>query len=686
MESNMVQNTNTITDNNIQTNMNNPVEMLDNEKINYHNGYSEQKVFNPSILSNLLATFLTSYFKIPIMYYGGIIEMIKMIYIFINNLYEKIFMNNDNNNINNYSKSNSTYSILNTLQNINLVYIISFVLWCFILYNIGKLFYNVILHYIYNSFYYNKKIIEYKNYNYSKKEIDDIENITIISNYLKDNNLYVDKNISHINILNGKYDPRVKVLDEYKKILNLHIPSIHKPIYFEDNKENVFGYIIWNLADNSENITEQEINFNNNEKSKSDTNNLTNNNIITKSIQIKTQIPYLVIYLNNGDANSYINKILDIYNNHPETIVKTNYFSSTQFCIPINIVKNKDIQSIYEKNKKLYIDTFFHMKKQEMWSIISKIHFEPEYFIQKGQYPQLSLCLYGPPGTGKSSFAFRLGKALCRNVVMIDLIDIPNKIQLKSIFMDHYINYNGELLKSNETIFVLDEFDISIQYLYAKDQLREKNKNNLMENTFELINKMKEYTNKKYSKNTKDSDNNDSYDKKEIENLFNEHEAFADDTDITLNDLLSILQGPCSNNGSIIIATTNKFHTIKDICPRLFRDGRLKPYYFGYPCRRLLNEITKYYFDREILDENNNTIDEFKDEFFMEDDIHNTIPISQSKILHHIVNLLLLYDDNKTIAFEKFIEFLKKEIDIYNGYGDKYGEKYQRLSFDEFDK
>ena len=70
--------------------------------------------------------------------------------------------------------------------------------------------------------------------------------------------------------------------------------------------------------------------------------------------------------------------------------------------------------------------------------------------------------------------------------------------------------------------------------------------------------------------------------------------------DITLQDLLEILQGPVPVENRIIIATTNDFDNIKTMCPALFRPGRLTPIHFGYPTKQIVHDIVKYYFDKEI--------------------------------------------------------------------------------------
>lgn len=68
---------------------------------------------------------------------------------------------------------------------------------------------------------------------------------------------------------------------------------------------------------------------------------------------------------------------------------------------------------------------------------------------------------------------------------------------------------------------------------------------------------------------------------------------------VQLDDLLEIFQGAVPLDGSIFIATTNKYDEIKKLCPALFRHGRLTPIYFGYFDGRLIKEICKQFYNEE---------------------------------------------------------------------------------------
>jgi hypothetical protein len=78
-------------------------------------------------------------------------------------------------------------------------------------------------------------------------------------------------------------------------------------------------------------------------------------------------------------------------------------------------------------------------------------------------------------------------------------------------------------------------------------------------------------------------------------------ENFGYDTnDLNLEDLLEIFQGPVPLEGSIIIATTNKYEEIRRMCPALFRANRLTPVKCDYLDNKTLSEITKYFFNKNV--------------------------------------------------------------------------------------
>ena len=74
----------------------------------------------------------------------------------------------------------------------------------------------------------------------------------------------------------------------------------------------------------------------------------------------------------------------------------------------------------------------------------------------------------------------------------------------------------------------------------------------------------------------------------------NDHKNFM------LRDLLEVLQGPINLESSIILANTNKYDEIKDLCPALFRNGRMTPVHFGYIDADTLQDISLHFFNKKL--------------------------------------------------------------------------------------
>lgn len=123
--------------------------------------------------------------------------------------------------------------------------------------------------------------------------------------------------------------------------------------------------------------------------------------------------------------------------------------------------------------------------------------------------------------------------------------------------------------------------------------------------------------------------------------------------DITLEDLLEIFQGPVPLDGSIIIATTNKFEEISKLCPALFRPGRLTPFHFGNVDRYILNEMSVYFFEKEL-----------PENFKIEDGI------PPSHVIEVLSEIKLCESDEN--CFEKFLVAINELNDIYKTNKEKF--------------
>ena len=322
-----------------------------------------------------------------------------------------------------------------------------------------------------------------------------------------------------------------------------------------------------------------------------------------------------------------------------------------------------------------WIDTFFHPAKREIWPKLESINNTPDRICAMGQYPQASFCLYGPPGTGKSTMVYRVAKALGRGIISINLIGIKKTLELRNIIDGSSVTnaHHTVYISPKNAVYVFDDFDKSILALKAKSDLKAKREHDNMK-IFQRINchrRRRNYDIDPYiivggvgdvedAGHLIDCDseekliaqpNKDESTVKSTEDIQNAIKDFTqvDDDDLTVDSLLDIIQGSCPNSGSIIFAITNKYDEIRTICPRLFRDGRFKPVFVGYPTRDTIEELTQYYWGKSITEYN-----------FIPD----VIRIPTARLVNRAVDLSICYKD-KEKQFQMFMDHLKYDLENY---------------------
>ncbi len=227
------------------------------------------------------------------------------------------------------------------------------------------------------------------------------------------------------------------------------------------------------------------------------------------------------------------------------------------------IISSTPIFPDREVMKTEFIDSFFSPEKDRIWNIVSMIHYNPDEFEKYGQAPCFNALLYGPPGSGKSSFAYRIARALGRNI---------NNVNLHKFVVNGTVSSLKKLLCYNQniekTVFIFDELDEAI--LYIREQKLKKTE--------------------RAEEKSERPDKNDPPLKLKI----------GSNNEITMEDLLSIFQGAVPVTKRIIFATTNNYEKLRDISPALFRPGRLTPIHFDYLDWTRLNELSMFYFSKSL--------------------------------------------------------------------------------------
>lgn len=630
-------------------------------------------------LSNFIADRVTNYFALPTTFYGSLKDSIEEGLIFFR---DKEYFSTSI--IGKFIIYNQMQTFLDFILANQQIIIICLVLYYLYTNRYVRDFFSFLFKFVTNSEYY----IELRN-NINKviqgntMKSTDYFRIRYMIEYLINNKAFTIYYPLNYNVFTKKYNTKIREMKLYSNILNLSIPELGKTYYFHDKKNNISGYLFWEATVQSELISKNIKVDNSNGSEKTST--------VNEDIML--DVPVLNINIKNGDPQEYLTMISNQLLMNAE-IYREQYYVDVGYCCQVKQLDNynvKDTKKILASNEKNYIDTFFHPSKDKLWNYLRNIHFNSDIFVKNGQYPQLSLCLYGPPGTGKSSFAYRVAKALGRHLAVVDLRKVLRRQELFTLFMKgvkvredvNGLDSKGHVtideyrsnftIRPENTVYVLDEFDIAVSYLNAKLELdtirKKKNMNKIQKvknkqvkamfdfsSTAELTSseeesesedeekkKLLEMRKKKIAK--KKEKQKKAEDTTELDNLIKADEG---NNTITLDDLLQIFQGPIANTGSIIIATTNNFEGMQKICPRLFRDGRLKPIYFGYPNKDTLNEISRYYFDRRIDEEW----------------IPNEIKIPPARILMKIMEIVLK-GESKEKKFEEFKEMMKFEIENY---------------------
>lgn len=260
----------------------------------------------------------------------------------------------------------------------------------------------------------------------------------------------------------------------------------------------------------------------------------------------------LKITLRNSSIQEYLTKVQDY-------VIETESSSRQHHSIYSNGNNNEYtyISKLRprEEREQMHIRTFFSPHLARLWRDLELVHHRPEEIRKLGQTPSVQLILYGPPGTGKSSFAERIARALGRHIMTVDLradlqIDVMKQVM-------YYPKLRNAQANIKDIVIILDEFDSFVEKM-VEDAQRERES------------------------------------KKEDKGRSGNSQR------LVLRDLLGLLQGPIQADGRIIIATTNRIRYIREKCPELLREGRLTPVLFDNLDWKTLQDLTRFYFDRDL--------------------------------------------------------------------------------------
>ncbi len=335
-----------------------------------------------------------------------------------------------------------------------------------------------------------------------------------------------------------------------------------------------------------------------------------------KNIENSEVYPTLYIYSDTMTAADYFDNIKIKYKKslklqkNVKLIYNKVFGSKDEGCKYHTLKLYNGLRKTTKDDRMLLFKYFFHTNKETLLNTFERIHFNPDFYFNRGQVPGFRAIFHGPPGTGKSMIIERIAKAYKRHIISIDLTTITKKLDVYRIIQKPRIN--NRICDPDEYILLFEEFDNTIKYLKKQEEDNE-------------LSMMEWYMN---TNKTEDKDK----DKNKISGYQKDSEKF------TIRDLLEIFQGPVSRPGQIMIATTNNLKDMKESYPALFRHGRLSPIEFGYLQAPEINKMIKLYFDSDLtIDFNPN--------------------IASSQLIEMINELSL-----EKNGAEKFIEKLKKNV------------------------
>lgn len=277
----------------------------------------------------------------------------------------------------------------------------------------------------------------------------------------------------------------------------------------------------------------------------------------------------------------------------------------------------------FEKLETKYIKSFFHQEGDALWNLVKNSCLNQKIYKHKGQCGRVSALLYGPPGTGKSTLVYRIAMCMYRQIISLDLRDLSKK-QLYQILH----NPTKEYCKSyKDAVYLFEEIDASIKDLYLRSKKSASATSEYEKRMMSFYGDFRgDFCSDSYKPTyltIKDKDDEEPKEDKQKTKQEAKQETPHDTRKVTdkytsqydeiqkltksrnefnIRDLLELFQGPVPFEKMIIIANTNKYDEIKDICPELFRPGRLTPIYFGYINKEVLQDISTYFFGKKITE------------------------------------------------------------------------------------
>ena len=250
---------------------------------------------------------------------------------------------------------------------------------------------------------------------------------------------------------------------------------------------------------------------------------------------------------------------------------------------------------------KTFSNMFFE-DKERLINRIDMFERNKERFHYLGMPYTFGLMFHGEPGTGKTSAIKAIANYTQRHIILISVKKVNTLERLQKIFLSERIN--DARIPMEKRLYVFDDVDCSqwrnivLDRKYKKDCSQAVQDKSAAENIAECL---KEALCTEVKTKDKDKDKQPTH-----------------EFDLTLGDLLEILDGMIEMPGRMIIMTSNHPDMLD---PALLRPGRIDlTIEFKKLTRTNIKDIYRYWFDKDLPDE---CLAKLKDFVFSQAEIGN---------------------------------------------------------------